>query len=669
MTGQFWSVTGMRGATAEWANGAVLSEDLWRPSDAIHRLSAAPSWSARMLSGRRRGAARIPRPAPRTPDAHLDPDRRRFESRPRGDRTLAVVGRLATTARIDDLQRDLAAIATRLAREHPDTNQGTVRSEEEARRITAVPYARMAPEARSRAALFGAALFGATVLLLISACVNAGSLLLSRGIARRTELTVKMALGADRARLVRQVMLEGLTMALAGTAAGVIAAAWTAGAIPALFAPEHASLLDTRVERSVMAITMGVGLLAGVLFALAPALVATRGLSPASLRSDAGRVGDRQGASRLRLFLVGAQLALSTIFLIASALLVRFADASLAVDRSQPAGPPVLAYIETYERDYRETNLPRLKALPSVSRAGWVAVPPMGRTVRREYRLERGATSEAIDLDINFATPEYFLVMSIPLIEGRHFKLIDDRSQTDVAVVNDALAQRYFAGRAVGRTLTDPSGRTVEIVGVVVTRSYRAFEGAQRPMIYFPMSRATSRGFYAAVRGRNDAPDVERDVIATLDVAGGATKLEVMRFDAFVRRALAPDRLVGTLVAACGALSLGLAVVGVYGVMNDGVRRRRREFGLRAALGATPPHIVRTLLGWSLAPALGGVAWGVAGAFILTRLARSIVFGLPRIDAALLAAIVALMLLVVLGSVAAPIRQALRVSPLVALRE
>jgi putative ABC transport system permease protein len=669
VTEQFWSVIGMSGASDDWARGAVLSEDLWRlfgsDPQIVGRAVSVNGETYHVVAVAPRGFRGL----------HLDRLTHIWiplgagATRGRGERTLRLVGRLTAPARLADLQSELRDVAARLAREYPETNLGTVRNEEEPRRITATAYARLEPAVRSRAALFGAALLGATVLLLISACVNAGSLLLSRGIARRTELTIKLALGADRGRLVRQVIFEGLLLALAGSVAGLIAAGWTAGALPALFAPEHASLLDTRIERPVIAATLGVGLLAGLLFALAPALVATRGLAPTALRGDASRLGERQGAARLRLALVGAQLALSTTFLIASALLGRLADASLGVDRSISDVPPTLAWVETYDRDYRQATMPRLKAVPSVARVGWVAVPPLGRTVRREYRFERGATRESIDLDVNFASAEYFSVMSIPLIEGRHFRAQDDRNGVDVAVVNEALAQRYFAGRAVGRVLTDPSGRTVEIVGVVLTRSYRAFEGAQRPLIYFPMSRATSRGFYAVIRGNTGATTLERDVTAALEAAGGATNLEVTRFDAFVQRALAPDRLVGRLVAACGALSLGLAVVGVYGVMSDAARRRRREFGLRAALGATPSHIVRALLGGSLGPALGGVAGGIASAFFLARVARSIVFGLPPIDPSLLGAIVTLMLVVVMASVAAPIRQALRVSPLVALRD
>jgi len=272
VSSSFWPLLGMP-AVPMSDPAAVISDDLWR------WLGSDPSLvgrTAKIGSHEYVIAAVAPRGFR---GLHLD---RVFDlwvpldeqaARGRGDRRLAVIGRLAANAPIDRLQRELDAVAAGLAAAYPATNKGTLRNSEEPRRITATAYARLDPAVRGRATLFGAALLGATALLLISACVNAGSLLLSRGIARRTELTIKTALGADRARLVRQVMLEGMLMAIAGTVAGLISAAWTAGAIPALFAPEHASLLDTRVERPVIAATLAVGVLAGLLFALVPELV------------------------------------------------------------------------------------------------------------------------------------------------------------------------------------------------------------------------------------------------------------------------------------------------------------------------------------------------------------------------------------------------------------
>lgn len=662
----FWPLLGMPGAPPGAA--AVISEDLWRS------LGSDPS-----IVGRRAkiGAREyeIGAVAPRGfRGLHLD---RVFDvwvpldappGRGRGDRRLAVIGRLAAAAPIAHLQHELDALAAGLAAAHPATNKGTLRNPEEIRRITAAAYARLDPAVRGRATLFGAALLGATTLLLITACVNAGALLLSRGMARRTELVIKTALGANRPRLVREAVLEGVFLALTGTIAGLLAASWTASSIPALFAPEHASLLDTHVQRPVIAATLGTGLLAGLMFALVPALVSTRGLSPAALRSDAAGLGERYGGARMRMLLVGVQLALSTIFLIASVLLVRFCDTTLAVDRSPALGPLVLASIATDDQDYRTAALPRLRALSSVASVGWVAVPPLASPVRQQFRIQQGLLTELVDVDVNFASADYFRAMYIPAIEGRLFGPQDERPDANVVIVNEALALRYLAGRATGQSLVAANGRTVTIIGSVQTRSYRAFEGAQRPMVYFPISRSIARVFYAAVRFRPAARHPDREVAVTLAAAGTA-KLDVVDFQVFVTRALAPDRLIGTLIGACGGISLSLALIGVYGVMIDAVHRRRREFGLRAALGAGPTHIVAELVGSNLTPAAAGIAVGVTGALLLSRLAASVVYGLPGIDAVLVAELIFLLLLVVLASVVGPARRAVKISPLLALRQ
>ena len=662
----FWPLLGMP-AAAMSEPAAVISDDLWR------LLGSDPGMVGRTakIGARQYVIAAV---APRGfRGLHLD---RVFDvwvpldraaGRGRGDRRLAVIGRLRANVPIDRLQHELDVLAAGLAAAHPATNKGTLRNPEESRRVTAAAYGRLGPAVRGRATLFGAALLGATALLLFSSCVNAGSLLLSRGMARRTELAIKIALGADRQRLVREAVLEGVFLALAGTVAGLLAAIWTASSIPALFAPEHASLLDTHVQRPVIAVTLATGLLAGLVFALAPALVSTRGLSPAALRGDSAGLGERYGGARLRMILVGAQLALSTIFLIASVLLVRLSDTTLGVDRSHAAGALVLASIETSDENYRAAALPRLRALSSVARVGWVASPPLGRPVRQQFRIEQGAVSDLVDVDVNFASADYFRAMYIPAIEGRLFNVEDDRPDADVVIVNEALALRFFAGRATGQSLVAPDGRTVRIIGSVQTRSYRTFEGVQRPIVFFPISRSIARVFYAAVRSRPDAAQPERDVAAAL-AATGTARLEVLGFQAFLSRALAADRLIGRLIGACGAIALGLALIGVYGVMIDAVRRRRREFGLRAALGAGPADIVVALIGSNLTPAAAGIAGGVAGALLLSRLAAALVYGLPGIDAVLVAEVVFLLLLVVLASVAGPARRAVKVSPLLALR-
>jgi predicted permease len=550
---------------------------------------------------------------------------------------------------------------------------GTVHSADEPRRLTVLRYSRIDPAGRGRASLLGAILLGATALLLLSACVNAGSLLLSRGLARRTELTIKTALGADRGRLVRAFLIESGLLALAGAAAGVLAATWTAGAIPALFAPDHASLIDTRVQRGVIAVTLAVGALAGVVFGLIPALASTRALSPEALRGDASRVSEPSGAARLRMSLVAAQLALSTVFLVGSVLLSRAVNSALQFDESDAAGAMAVASVEPLADGYLDAAAVRLRRIPTVSVIGFVATPPEARSVRRVFLIERGALREPVEIDVNYASNDYFRVARDPILEGRLFSREDESDGLDPVVVNEALAQRYFpSGGVIGRTLSSASGvPVVRIVGVARTRSYRALEGPSHPTIFYPMMRYRARAFSVIVRLRSniDARTQLGLLKTELEQTGPTRTLVVRTFTDHLSHALAADRLTSMLIAACGVLALALAVVGVYGVMADLVRRRTREIGLRLALGAGPLHIAREVAGASAAPALTGIVAGIGAVVLLARVARVFVFEVPPADVATLSLTTVGLALVVLAAITPSTVRALRVNPLNALRD
>jgi predicted permease len=671
VSANIWELLRIEPHAGGWRpDGAVLSFDLWQ------RFGADPAIVGRtiVVDGRAYVVAAIAPPGFR--GLHLD---RVFDAwvpltsdagaGGRGDRHFSVIGRRAPGSTLDRVQASLAALASSLAREHPDTNMGTLRTADEPRRMTALAYSRLDPSARWRTAMLAVALVGATLLMLISACVNTGSLLLSRGMARRTELTIRLALGADRGRLVRQLLLESVMLAGAGAAMGIVFAVWSAGAIPALFAPDHARLLDTRVDLRVIGATLGAGILTGIVCGLAPALVSTRALSPAALRADSSRIGERQGGARLRLILVGAQLALSTIFLIGAALLTTVVDTALGSERMRQtaAGAVTLATIESYDPDYRGKADAELRRTPGVDVVGWVTTAPIGRPARRTYLISRGPAVEPVDIDINFATREYFRVMYMPVIEGRTFTPTDGTGEhDDVAIVNEALEQRYFAGMAVGRSLTAADGRTVAIVGVVQTRAYRAFEGPLQPMVFLPMTRTSARAYAAVVRSRD--VHAETKMRAALERAGPPFKLGVLSFDAYLARALAPDRLIARLAGACGLAALALALIGVYGVVGDMIRRRTREIGLRIALGATRWHVLHGVLAPGLVPALTGIVAGVLGAEASIRFARTFVYELPVLDAWLVAATVATLVAIVIGAVLPPALRALRISPAIVLR-
>ena len=660
----YWDVLGLARPTTA---GAVLSEDAWIT---LGRDPAAVG-KPLIVDGRPYPIAAIA--PPRFRGLHLDRTHGVWlpldtaAPRGRGDRDLKLIGRLGAKP-LDAVQADLNHLASQLARAYPETNVGTIRTEDEPRRFTAQPYSRIDPSARWRATLIAAILLSSTGLLLLSACVNAGSLLLSRGLARRAELTIKTALGADRSRLVRTFLMESVILATAGSAGGVLLARWTAAYIPSLFAPEHAALLDTTVQWPVMLATVAAGVLTGIACGLAPAVAATRALPVDALRGDPSRLGERPGAARLRMSLVAAQLALSTVFLAGSALVARAIDGALQMDLSAAPIEIAVAAIDTFDPEYRARALPALRAMPSVSRAGWVATAPLYAPARRDFRIQRGAVVELAEIGVNYASRGYFDAMRIPLLEGR-FPTPEEEAAGDAVVVNEALARRYFGDRAVGSPLVDTAGIEARIVGIVRTKSYRALEGAQRPVVFYPMSRSKSRVFHAVVRARDRPERFHDSVFATLEQAGPTREIEITSFDDLLARALTTDRMIVALIGACGALALLLAAVGVYGVMGDLVRRRTREIGLRLALGAGPWRILQDVMSASLGPAFAGVAAGVGLAALLSRVSRTFVFELPAADLVTLMAIAGGLTVVVIAAVIPPAWRALRVSPLVALRD
>jgi predicted permease len=669
VTDGFWSVIGSPGTVrydATAVSGAILSHEAWQA------LGADPAAVGKAVSidGRAYPIAGIA--PPRFRGLHLD---RVYDvwvpfdttvPHDRGDRDLKVVARLGAKD-LATLQRGLDTLAAALARAYPETNVGTIRTEDEPRRMTALPYSRIDPSARWRATLLGAILMTATALLLLSACVNAGSLLLSRGMARRHELTIKTALGAARARLIRAFLFESVILAIAGAAGGLLVARWTSASIPALFAPEHAALLDASVRWPVMLATLSAGAFTGLLCGLAPALVATQALPVEQLRGDPSRLGERAGAARLRMSLVAAQLALSSVFLAGGALMARAIDSTLQIDRSAAGGSIGVASVESYDAEYRDRALKAFGAIPWVRLTGVATTPPLHKPIRREFRIRRGATSEIAEIDVNFASRGYFQVTHLDIVEGR-FLTRDEETAGDTVIVNEALARRYFADRAVGSELTDITGRTVRIAGVIRTRNYRALAAAERPMVYFPIGLAMARSYCLVVRARGNPPDLEPAMLDALRQAGTPRRLEVASFEAMLAEALAADRMIAKLIAACGALALALAAVGVYGVIGDLVSRRTREIGLRIALGAGPAQILQDVLASSLAPAAAGLVSGGAATVVLTRVGRTFVYELPSADVTTLAAVGLGLALVVIAAIVRPAWRAVRVSPLTALR-
>jgi predicted permease len=597
----------------------------------------------------------------------------------RGDRRLSVVGRLRDGADLASASRELAAVSARLAAEFPDTNKGTRSDAEEPRRFTATPYSRLDTAARGQVLLISVVVMGSTGLLLLSACVNAGSLLLSRSAARRRELAVKLALGASRRGLVRQVVVESLTISVGGAAFGLLMAWWMTDALPALFSPEEAAMLDTRISGSLIGIVAVLSCVAAAFFALGPARHALQAVDVLVLRGDAGAIAER-GGGRFRAVVVVGQVALSTVLLIASGLMARALAVGLEGDLARDGRGVAIVLLRmpgALEDDvvrgirFHGAALEAARTLPGAEAAAWVSVLPVGRSTSQVFTVDTGRPGlvERVEADVNVASAGYFSTLRMPIVDGRAFSAADAALSTPVVVINDLMARRHFGSTAVGHRIRDEEGHEFEVIGVAGSGKHRTLQEAPVPTVYFALAQRHQQYMHLLVRTAGSPGPVLAALPGLLSgIDGGVMLGRTLTFDQHLEEALTLDRILTTIVAACGLAALLLATVGVYGVVGDAVRRRTPEIGLRVALGAPGWQILRLVFSEGLPPTVAGSAVGLGASLLLSRLLQTFVHGLPPLDLASVAVVPVALMLVVLGAAALPTRRALRVSPTIALK-
>ena len=599
--------------------------------------------------------------------------------RSRGDRRLSVFGRLRGGRTFESADTELSQLSEVLAERFPSTNRGTQAQPQTSRRISTIPYSPLEPESRQQISLIAGIVIAAVVLLLVSACVNAGNLLLSRGFARRRQLAVKMALGATRGRLVRQLLTESLLISLGGAALGLLFAAWTSTVIPSLFSPDHAALLDTRIQPGLILATVAIACLAGGLFGVAPAFHATSSPPSLALRADSGAIADEQAGRSLRAVLVAAQVALSTVLMLGAGLLITGLREVLNADRAFPARNVAVVDLENPGRfidtvrglRFHRTLVETLLKTPDVHTVGWSSVAPLITATRNEFRIQAGAAevTDAVELEVNVVTRGYFSALGVSLVEGR---LFDDRDQvltTPVAIVDEQLARRYFGAIAVGQHLLNARGDRLEIIGVVRRGKFRTLQESPRPTVYYPLAQnyVAQGNLFVVVRG-DATPMVAALPGIMRRIDDGVAVKRVMRLDEHLAEALAIDRLTSTLVAVCGLIALALAVIGVYGVMNDAVQRRTREIGLRVALGAGRSLVARLVFREAFYVSMSGLVTGTLLFLLVSRLVGVFISGLPGWSVTTLGAPPALLAVIIAVAAILPLRRALSVSAAIALR-
>jgi putative ABC transport system permease protein len=593
----------------------------------------------------------------------------------RGGHFIRGVGRLREGGSLEQASAELATIARRLEQEYPVSNHG------QGAWLQPLHDAVVGDARRSLRVL--AAAVG---LVLLIACANLANLLLAAGSARQREFAVRTAMGASRARLIRELLVESLVLGAAGAAAGLALAWWTTRGTSALREAGIPRAADTAVDPAVLAFTALAAVVSALLFGLLPALQASKHTLHDALK-DGGRFTGGRVRSRTRDAFVAVQVALALVLLVGASLLVRslwnlqraptgFTTAQVV---AMDASLPVAVYAEGEQIPFYERLHERIRSLPGVVEAGAINILPLSanydsRGIQIEDRPRPDGQGEAPQA--RSVTPGYFRAMGIPLVRGRIFDARDFEGAPRVVIVSDAMARRYWPGEdPIGRRITFNSGiprdeqqvvggpGSREVVGVVGDVRHLGLDEGEVPMFYTPHAQQPSYHTMTIVVRTAGEPSglaaAVRNELRQMDA--GVPLYQVRSIEQVVSRVVAEPRLRATLVAVFALLAFMLAALGVYGVISYVVSQRTHEIGIRLSLGATSRDVLRLLLGDGLRPVVAGVFVGLAGAALLSRLLTSFLFGVSPADGASYAGPVVGVLLAALAASVMPARRALKV--------
>ena len=594
----------------------------------------------------------------------------------RKNHNYGIVAHLKPGVTAAQARTEMTVIAQRLERAYPASNTGWG--------ITLFPLAEMFT-ARIRPVLL--VLLGAVGLLLLIACANLANLLLARAATREKEIAVRSALGARRGRIIRQLLTESLVLAVAGGALGLVLAVWSVNALRSVVPDMFPMLRHMSVDAPVLAFTLGLSVLTGLLFGLVPAWRSSRTDLNTTLKEAAGRSESAGGSQRIRGVLLAAEVALAVLLSVSAGLLLRSFARVVAVEPGVRVRNVLTMSLSLsgvkYDTPVKRAQFfrdltERVQALPGVRSAGAVMFLPL-RVSLLSFRV--GVNSFQIEghapypegqepvADFRLATPEYFNTMGIPLRQGRLFDQHDDLDAKRVAIVNEAMVRKHFPNEnPLGRRLVIGS-RRVEIVGVTADAKLYGLDAPIEPAMYLPHAQQPSDSMGLAVWTDGDPAAITAAVrreIQKLDAEQPISNVRTMQ--QVLADSLMLRRVSMLMLAVFAALALTLATVGIYGLTAYSVSRRTHEIGLRVALGANRPQILRLVVARGLATSLIGAAVGLAAALQLTRALSGMLYGVTATDPLVFAGVP--LLLVAVSAVASyvPARKATLIDPLTALR-
>ncbi len=617
------------------------------------------------------------------------------QSGSRGSRWLATIARLKSGVTVAQAQTEMSAIAARLAAQYPASNKGWG--------VLIEPYQELLVSDVRRQLLL---LWGAVGLVLLIACANVANLLLARAAERTRELAVRAALGAGRARLMRQLLVESLLLSLAGCALGLVLAEFSLDGLRQLLSELLPRAQQLTLDVQMLSYSVGLALAAGLGVGLLPAFKASR-IQLTEAIKDGARDSTNAGGQRLRGVLVAGEVALAVVVLVGAGLLIRSFVALLNVNPGfdptnvltlriappfalNPAGKDEATIIKEIMAEklkasafYREL-LERLKTLPGVVSAGAVnRLPLTGNWWTESFAIEGRRPVNSQDMlsaNGRAVLPGYFQTMGVPLLQGRALAETDNETAVPAVVINQTAARRYWGeANPIGQRLTlDEAGNAAPhwftVVGVVGDERHNQLEVEPRPLLYFTMAQSRSGfgfdwGLDIVIKTQTEplalSSAVRRQVLA---LNPNLPVFNVNSLEELVVRNLAQRRSVMWLLGALAATALLLAAVGIYGVLSYAVSRRTREIGIRLALGAQSRNISALIIRQGMTLVAIGTALGVAGALALTRLLKSLLFGVTATDSLTFVLVTSILILVALLACWLPTRRATKVDPLVALR-
>ncbi len=594
----------------------------------------------------------------------------------RGAFWLPVVGRLKPGVTRAQAQADMDVIGKQLEQDYPNINAGYG--------VNVVPLHEQLV-GNIRRTLW--VLLGAVGFVLLIACANVANLLLARAAARQREVAVRSALGAGRWRIIRQLLTESVLLSVVGGALGVLLAWWGLEMLLKLSPANLPRLDNIHLDARVLGFTLGLSLLTGLLFGLAPALHTSQ-LELGETLKEGGRSGSgSRRTQRVRNAFIVAEIALTLALLIGAGLLMRsfwhlqqvspgfrtdhLLTLQLSLPRTKyPEGAQAVAFYQQLQE--------RLAALPGVESASAVSKIMMPRvTNSSNFTIEnrpQDPRAQQLELPIDITQPNFFQTMGIQLLRGRTFTPQDARGQPDVAIVNETFVKRYFPNEdPLGKRFTfgdsNNNPQWISIVGVVHDTKRQGLDEPVRMESWLPHAQNPSRSMQVVVRTKSDPlalAGVVREAVWALDRDLPIPKLETM--EQVLSESVAQRRLSMLLLSIFATVALLLAAVGIYGVMSYVITQRTNEIGIRVALGAQAADVLKLIMGQGMKLTLLGVGLGLVATLLLTRLMVSLLFGVSATDPLTFAGVALLLIVVALLACWIPAWRATKVDPMVALR-